>query len=297
MKYLLITILSFITFCTFAQVEKPDKLKTDTVPTLKLTVEQRKEEEVKKQKKMKKNVFYGKKCRKLFTRTGEGNRETIEIFFVLKTYEVPNPYVKDVYWYDMTKQRIVSTRITEKELPYAQILHGPYKKMIGGQVIEEGVFYVGTKHARWEKYDKDFILIDKVKYNKGWAKEAEITYFDSDRKKVNEVIPKVGEVLEGEYFAYYPSGNIKMQGKYKNGVKIGLWFEYHDAAYKKKKEIKYPHSYLDKTTPPVLLKEWDIKGKVIFDKVVEDRLQKLKPKDAIQPQDTIDDNDSTDVMK
>jgi antitoxin component YwqK of YwqJK toxin-antitoxin module len=265
--------LLIVSFSAQAQDDdvKDGKLKTDSVPTLKLTVEERKEEERKKQKKFKRNVFYGKKTRKMYTQVGEGNRQALEIFYVLKKYEEPDPYIKDVYWYDLSKGRIMNTKITEKDLPNAMILHGPYKKMIGEDVVEEGVFYVGTKHARWEKYDKDFILIEKLKYHKGWAKEADISFYDSDRKKVKEVIPKINKVVEGEYFAYYESGNLKFQGKYKNGVKVGVWIEYFDAPYKKKKEIQYAKSYLDKDFKSYTIREWDNKNKLIYDKVVEDK--------------------------
>ena len=247
------------------------KLKTDSVPTLKLTVEERKEEERKKQKKFKKKVFYGKKTKKMYTMVGEGNRATVEIFYVLKKYEEPDPYIKDIYWYDWEKGRIMTTPITERDKPTALILHGPYKKMIGENIVEEGVFYVGTKHARWEKYDKDFILMEKLKYYRGWAKDAKITFYDSDRKKVREVVPMFNNIIEGEYFSYYESGNMKSQGKYKNGVRVGVWIEYFDAPTKKKKEIQYAKSYLVKEFQPYTLREWDTKNKLIYDKVAEDK--------------------------
>ena len=270
--FLLLLSIGFVVTQTMAQENSPaNKLKTDTVPTLKLTVEERIAEEKKKQKKFKRNVFYGKKTRKMYTQVGEGNRQTIEIFYVLKKYEEPDPYIKDVYWYDTEKMRIMNTKITEKDLPNAMILHGPYKKKVGEDIVEEGVFYVGTKHARWEKYDKDNILIEKLKYFRGWAKEAKISYYDEDRTKVKEVIPQINKVNEGEYFAYYPSGNLQFQGKYKNVAKVGVWIEYFDAPYKKKKEIQYAKSYLEKDFKPYTLREWDNKNKLIYDKAVEDK--------------------------
>jgi antitoxin component YwqK of YwqJK toxin-antitoxin module len=273
LKYflLLITLFAFANGVHAQDNPKTDKLKTDTVPTLKLTVEERIEELKKKQKKFKRNVFYGKKSKKMFTQVGEGNRQTIEIFYVLKKFEEPDPYIKDIYWYDWEKGRILNTPITEKDKPTAMILHGPYKKMIGEDVIEEGVFYVGTKHARWEKYDKDFILIEKMKYYKGWGKDAKVMFYDANRTKVKEVIPQINKIIEGEYFSYYESGNLQFQGKYKNGVRVGVWIEYFDAPYKKKKEIQYAKSYLDKEFKSFTLREWDTKNKLIYDKVVEDK--------------------------
>ena len=271
--FLLLATLSFT--LAFAQ-KKERSLKTDTVPTLKLTVEERKKEEARKQKKMKKNVFYEKKCRKMFTRQGEGNRETIEVFYVLKTFEDPNPYIRDIYWYDVTKDKIFSSKMRPEDKPNAMILHGPYKKTVGGKIMEEGVFFVGAKHARWVKYDANFILIEKLKFYKGFAKEADISYFDSDRKKINEVIPKQNGIIDGDYFSYYQSGNIKATGKYKNGVKIGLYTEYYDVAYRRKIETQYAKSYLDKDFIPFKLREWDNKGTLTYDKLQEDKKRKIK---------------------
>ena len=270
--FLLLIFCCLMATSAMAQDDNPaDKLKTDSVPTLKLTVEERIEEEKKKQKKFKRNTFYGKKTKKMYTQVGEGNRETMEIFYVLKKYEEPNPYIKDIYWYDMVRMRIMNTPISEKDRPNAMILHGPYKKKVGDNVLEEGVFYVGTKHARWEKYDKDNILMDKLKYYRGWAKEAQMSYYDAERTKVKEVIPQINKVKEGDYFSYFPSGNVQWQGKYKNGTKVGVWIEYFDAPNKKKKEIQEAKSYLDKSFKPYTLREWDNKNKLIYDKVVEDK--------------------------
>ena len=88
-----------------------------------------------KKKKRKKNVFYGIKTKKGFTRTGFGDDVVIELFYYLKVYEAPDPYVRDIYWYDFKKRKIANSRkINEK---YAGILHGPYLKMLGVGLTEK----------------------------------------------------------------------------------------------------------------------------------------------------------------
>src|SRR5688500_7256194 len=101
----------------------------------------------KKKKKVKKKVFYGVKTKKAFTRRGQGNRITYEIFYVLKKPETPQTFVRDIYWYDYTRKEI---RKTEKFDPEKGVLvHGPYEKRMGEVVLAKGIFYKGTKHGRW----------------------------------------------------------------------------------------------------------------------------------------------------
>ena len=41
------------------------------------------------------------------------------------------------------------------------MMHGPYKKRVGDQIIEEGIFYYGLKHDRWLRYNSSDILQNK----------------------------------------------------------------------------------------------------------------------------------------
>ena len=68
-------------------------------------------------------------------------------------------------------------------------MHGPYKRMVGEQIIEEGIYYKGTKHGRWTEYDRHDILVDKRKYYKGWQKESKVKYYDDKQTKLKEVVP------------------------------------------------------------------------------------------------------------
>ncbi|MBY0425052.1 MAG: hypothetical protein K2Q22_05390 [Cytophagales bacterium] len=220
-----------------------------------------------KKKKIKRNTFYGIKTRKAYTSSGEGTKEVLELFYVLKKWRDPSPYVQEIYWLDVTTLKLMITPGGKVEKEKALILHGPYRKLSGGKIIEEGVFYVGSKHARWERYNADGILLDKVKYYRGWPKEGELTYYDVEKQKVREMKPFVDGKMEGTYFFFYPSGKIKIKGMYKNNVQFGVWTEYYDDdKNRKKKETQYTKDEYVTDFEPVDLREWDAKGKIIYDK-------------------------------
>src|SRR6478735_6685160 len=160
-----------------------NKVVTDTIPTLEFG-EQDEVVQTKK-KKVKKKVFYGLKCKRGFTSKGDGQRLVMESFFYLKSYKDPNPYVKNIYVYDVRKQQIVElTEIEEKNKPFYKILHGPYKKTQNGDVIETGVFYIGTKHARWEKYGP---LKTEVFFNSETKEKSEGEGEEDEKVKKTEI--------------------------------------------------------------------------------------------------------------
>jgi len=244
-----------------------------------------KEEEVKefKKKKKKKRVFYGYKTKKAFTKSGYGVRQKIEIFHYLKTWEDPDSYAKYIYWFNYEKWKIVKTRPSKVDKEKGMILHGPYKILMGEQVLEKGIYYKGTKHGRWEKYTrpKDVtykgndtitivgqqLLTEKTKWYKGWPKDAQITYYDRDKKLFKEVQPFVDGELHGDYFTWYKNGKVKEYGKYKYGVKIGNWVEYHNGKKRhfKKSVVSYPRDpFVEEGREGVLVNEWDEHGKMTF---------------------------------
>ena len=217
---------------------------------------------VTKKKKPKKKTFYGIKTRKSYTRKGFGDKTTIELFYVLKKPDKPTAFVRDIYWYDYTRREI---RRTGNFDPNKGVLvHGPYKKMQGTIVLEEGIFYKGAKHGRWMKYDRHDVLDDKEKYYKGWPKESLVTYYDAvEHKKVKEMIPIEIDEREGFYFLFHENGTIAVTGEYKWGEKVGDWIENYPNG-KRKKIVSYPKEPFEKEIRPFVRKEWDEKGKEIF---------------------------------
>lgn len=234
---------------------------------LTLDLEEAKKSEVepvkRKKKRVKKNVFFGLKTRKGFTRNLIRGDVVYEIFHVLKEYEAPPEYARDFYWYDYKKKKIVNSLRVKPD--QAGVLHGPYKKMLGELILEEGWFYKGMKHRRWVKFNKYDILQDKAYWWKGWPQESLLAYYDFKKTKLREVIPVHYGEKDGEYWAFHKNGSVAVRGKYKFDHRVGLWKEYYDGR-RIKREVQYPEDPFDFDFRPYIVKEWDIRGKVIFDR-------------------------------
>jgi antitoxin component YwqK of YwqJK toxin-antitoxin module len=216
---------------------------------------------VTKKKKPKKKTYYGIKTKKGFTRKGFGEKTVVELFFYVKKNQQPTKFVRDVYWYDFTRREIRKTGFDPKK---GQLLHGPYKKMQGDIVLEEGIYYKGAKHGRWMKYDKQNLLEDKDKFYKGWPKESIVTYYDPvEKTKVKEMIPVEYNEREGFYTMFHENGTLAVQGEYKWNEKVGEWVENYPNG-KRKKIVAYPKEPFDKELQPFVKKEWDVKGKEIY---------------------------------
>src|SRR5215203_3983352 len=82
--------------------QQDEQFTIDTPASLDFKKEE--EPEAPKKKKPKKKVFYGLKTKKGFTRKGVGERITFETFYYLKRPEKPQPFVRDVYWYDFIRK-------------------------------------------------------------------------------------------------------------------------------------------------------------------------------------------------
>lgn len=233
---------------------------TDT-PYKLLELDQNLEPIVTKKEKPKRKTYYGIKTKKGFTRKGFGDRMVIETFYYLKKKDQPTPFVRDIYWYDFTRREIRKSGYDPKK---GVLVHGPYKRMQGDIVLEEGIFYKGSKHGRWMKYDRQDLLEDKEKYYKGWPKESIVTYYDPvEKTKVKEMIPVEYGEREGFYTMFHENGSIAVQGEYKWNRKVGEWIENYPTG-KRKKLISFPTDPFDRDQKPFVKKEWDLKGREIY---------------------------------
>ncbi len=257
-------VFSFVCLSGFAQTPK-DSLEREENPDLQIlgSADKKKKKEEKDEPKQPKNVYWGIKAKKGFTKRFGGDKQELELFHYLPEYSEPNYYVQDIFWYDTRKKEVTTTRNIDKNT--FRLMHGPYQKFIAGKVVEEGYFYKGTRHGRWEKYNGNYILLDKVKYHHGWLKESEITYYDVNRTKIKEVIPVQYGIKKGDYFQFYEGGQLAVRGRFDNDHKVGKWVEYYPTRRRVKKEIQYPTDAFDKETEPFVLKEYDEKGKLIYD--------------------------------
>ena len=153
------------------------KVDYDTPLTLDLAERETEIEPVaQKKKKVKRNVFFGIKTKKGFAKSGYGKDVIVELFHVLKKYEGPPEYARDFYWYNAKKKKLVNSLRIDKDI--AGVLHGPYKKMLGEVVLEEGWFYKGMKHRRWVRFNRHDILQEKKYWWKGWPQESRLAYHD-----------------------------------------------------------------------------------------------------------------------
>lgn len=228
-------------------------------------------EKIKKSKKaladVKKNKFDGKNyeglaVEKRIYKRGTGSRLQYIEFYTLKNYQAPSPYSRSLFWYDERTRRIVEALTRDTKTNH--LLHGPYKEYRGETLVKSGYYYQGTLHERWETYDTDFILLDKVSYDKGFLADAEISYYDEANTKVNEVIPMLYGKKTGEYWKFYPSGTLETKGQYDNGVKVGQWLDFYDGGNRRKKEMMYPKDCFDDTEMKVL-REYAEDGKLTFE--------------------------------
>ena len=235
------------------ETERPYKL---------LELDERTEEPiVTKKKKPKKKVYYGIKTKKLYTRRGTGEKVVTEQFYILKKHEPPPLYVKDIYWYDYKRKEI---RKTEKFDPAKGVLlHGPYQRLQGSVLLEEGIYFKGAKHGRWMRYNRDNLLEDKEKYYKGWPKESMVSYYDPERKRVKELIPVEYGEREGNYFMFHENGTLAVQGEYRFNYKVGEWIENYPNG-KRKKIINYGADPFDRDRKPYVRREWDENGKETY---------------------------------
>ncbi len=260
--YLIILCSLFFTpFVANAQDEQPDQqFSIDTPVTLDFKKEEEKEEP--KKKKVKKKVFFGIKTKKGFTRKGFGDRVTYETFYYLKKQDKPPAFVRDVYWFDFTRKEIRRTSTFDPQK--GVLLHGPYEKRQGANILAKGIFYKGTKQGRWMEYSRDSVLTNKEKYYRGWPRESMVSYYDPhERKHMKEMTPIEFGEKEGFYYFFHDNGQLAVHGEYKWDEKVGDWTEYYPTG-KRKKIISYSKAPFDKELLPYIKVEWNDKGKEIY---------------------------------
>jgi len=216
-----------------------------------------------KKKVLPKDEYEGTKTERRVGNYGNGGRATLEEFNVVKYVEdeAVSPYVQEIWWYDPGQSRIVNTPLKENQR--AQICHGPYRKIVNQMVAEEGNFYMGAKDGRWESYDSEGILLTKIYFDRGFPTGSNISYFDAAKLKIKEVIPFVYGKSTGQYLLFYSSGNLALEGKLDEGVRIGRWREFYEfgTGGRLKKELRYGKDKFEEIEP-IIVQERDEKGKI-----------------------------------
>ena len=239
------------------------KISTDSISSRNLLATFKRDSLVDIPKKQKKNFYFDKKTKKGFTKSNNGQRILYENFHYIKDVDKIDPYVRDVYWFNKKKKKIIKTkRITEDNF----LLHGPYIKKIGDNIIEKGAYINGLKHGRWIRLNRSNILQDKEEYFLGWPKYSKKSFWDYSKKKLKEIIPIQYGEKDGYYYAFHKNGNLAVKGEYLFDQKIGVWSEYFTNKGKKKREISFPKEPFEENYLPVITKEWNINGKLIYNR-------------------------------
>ena len=238
---------------------------TEKLPDLGLKIKEvrKREKERRRKKKLLHTEYEGLNIVKMVTSIGSGDRLTQLEFHVLKAYQQPSIYAPEIHWYD-TRNRIV-TKSALKDKEDALILHGPYKRYVAGNLVEEGNYYAGTKDGRWEIYDADFKLLDKSKWRRGFPAESVVSYYDSAHTKIKEIIPVHFGKKQGDYFMFYEAGQMMVKGQYDNDLPVKAWTEYYQFKRQRKRVTQYPARWFEDSEPTVL-SEWDDKGKLLYER-------------------------------
>jgi len=221
-----------------------------------------------KAKKKKKNVFLGEKMKKAFTKSGpKGRNQIIEIFYYLKYPKPLADYAPAHYYYDPKKHKILKLAAIEEDLGAFKVLHGPYKKMQNNKVLETGYYALGTRHLRWERFDKNGVLLAKTHYEMGFPRDANVSYYGEDRAKVNEVVPYVNGKLEGDYAKFLLNGQPDWRGQFENNKRVGVWTKYWGFRGRRRYEYQYGETgYDSEVAEPELIREYNRDAKLIYDK-------------------------------
>lgn len=236
------------------------------MPLLLFDDSKEKEEKKEKKKKAKKNIYFGVKTKKGYTRKELRGQEFFEYFNYTDIAQNPDPYIRDIYWFD-TQERSIKDKGYVSGNGY--LLHGPYERVINDEVVESGMFYYGRKHKTWMLFDSKNVLQDKNHFDEGWPRESRIKYFDRTSKTVKEIIPVQYGLEEGNYFHFYEDKQVAVTGEYQYGEKVGLWTEYWDNNNTKairRREIQYQEQAYTKKFRPYIRAEWDKDGNLVYRK-------------------------------
>ena len=250
-----------------SSVEDAKKFMNETIPSLSNDVKAKSKKTKKALAKAKAEIFDGKSYEKIsiakrIYKKGSGSRLVYQEFYVLKNYQKPNAYHRTLTWFDEKNKKFVDalTRDTKTNV----LLHGPYKEYRGDNLVKEGFYYLGAKHGRWMEYDKDFILLNKEYYNKGFSSESEISYYGPDSTKIKEVLPKTYGKVTGAYWKFYEDGTTAEEGHYDDGKKVGRWVEFYSGGNRRKKVTQYPKDVFD-NSEPFVMQEYSADGKLTYD--------------------------------
>lgn len=236
-----------------------------TVPLLIFDDSREKEDKKSKKKKKRKNIYFGVKTKKKFLRNTIRQQYITEVIHFTDQYRQPDPYIRDIYWYDRAEKSIRKEGFQTNSGGY--LLHGPYERKVDDVLVESGMFYFGMKHRTWMLFDAKNVLQDKNHYESGWPRESKVTYYNRSENTIEKITPIQYGLEEGYFFHFHEDHQVAVTGEYQYGQKVGLWTEYWDTNNTKairKREIQYQvEPYID-TFRPYIRAEWNKDGNLIY---------------------------------
>lgn len=259
-------------------------LETDSIPEIDLDTEEdellgikkKRRKKKRKRKKRDKKHWFGYATKKTYLRN-RSNRTELEIIRYLKEWpkleEDKDKYVQEVYYYDAKRRKIKVAKwkkiiARRRKGDQLFLLHGIYKKEKDRKLREQGFFYMGMKHKTWETFDKNYILLTKEKYRKGWRKDSKISYYDGNGQKIKEIIPMYHKTRHGKYYYFFDNGRLATEGEYQYDQKIKRWTYYYKRGNRKRME-QYPSRFYqkryDKRETPFDLYRWNARGQQTYD--------------------------------
>ncbi|NVK51252.1 MAG: hypothetical protein HWE09_15880 [Cyclobacteriaceae bacterium] len=235
-----------------------------TMPLLLFDDRDEKEEKKERKKKERKNIYFGIKTRRGFLRQTIRGQEIFELFNYTDASRQPDPYIRDVYWYDTGEKSI---KREDYQPGQGYLLHGPYERRINDVVVESGMYYYGMKHDTWMLFDNRNVLQDKNHYQEGWPEESRISYYNRTSKSIEKIIPVQYGLEEGYFYHFYEDRQVAVTGEYRYGQKVGLWTEYWDTNNTRairKREIQYQEEPYMNDFKPYIRAEWDAEGNLVY---------------------------------
>jgi antitoxin component YwqK of YwqJK toxin-antitoxin module len=252
---------------TKKSLDEARKYVSETIPDYGKQLKEKSKKVAKDLKKQQTKLFDGKNYKQIAVekrvrKRGSGKSLHYIEFYVLKEHQAPLPYRRVNTWYDEKNKRF--SEVLSRDTKTNSLLHGPYREYRGESLVKEGYYYLGVKDGRWLEYDKDFVLLNKENYVKGFYADSKISYFDGDSTKIQEVIPVKYDKITGDYYKFFKDGTLAEEGVYDLGKKIKVWVEYYEGGNRRKRVTQHPNNFDDLAEPFVLI-EYDENRKVTFE--------------------------------
>ncbi len=248
-------------------VEEAKQFLNETLPGISSEAKAKARKLKKKRKKETGKRFDGKMfenhaVEKQVFKRGSGGTMTYIEFYTLKTPVRPSPYTRTLFWWDFRTSKVVEA--LQRDSRTNKLLHGPFREYRGDVLVKEGSYYLGAKHGRWEEYDKDFNLIEKESYVRGFYEDSKIVYYNNDSTKISEVVPVLYGKETGNYLKFHPDGTVALEGRLDSGVRVGKWVEYYEGGNRRKKETQYAADCYDHAEP-FTVREYDPNGRLTYE--------------------------------